>query len=68
MNKYQWAVLIGIIFILIGILLFMGSIGGAMSNPFSTNSSMATWMATGAGLVVVGLIIIGIARALHSVR
>jgi hypothetical protein len=62
MNKYQWAVLVGIIFIIIGILEFISSIGSLMSNPLGGVDI------SGGVLIFLGLVIVGIAKALHSVR
>jgi hypothetical protein len=62
MNKYQFAVLIGIMFIIIGILEFISSIGSLMSNPSGGVDI------SGGVVLFLGLIIVGIAKALHSVR
>jgi hypothetical protein len=62
MNKYQWAVLVGIMFIIIGILEFISSIGSLISNPSGGVDI------SGGVLIFVGLIIVGITKALHSVR
>ena len=62
MNKYQWAVLVGIIFIIIGILDFISGIGSLMSNPSGGVDI------SGVVLIFLGLIIVGITEARHSVR
>jgi uncharacterized membrane protein HdeD (DUF308 family) len=62
MNKYQWAMLVGIIFIIIGILEFISSFGSFISNP-SRGLDIS-----GGVLIFLGLIIVGITKALHSVR
>jgi hypothetical protein len=62
MNKFQWAVLVGIMFIIIGIVVFISSIGSLISNPSGGIDI------SGAVVIFLGLIIVGITEARHSVR